>query len=322
MQVVGAEPEVLAAPGEMGHDVAQACGLATVATGRRPVDRDTTAADTKRAARTMLEEKVELLMVAGGDGTLRDVFDEIGTSIPLIGIPAGVKMHSGVFAATPEAAGETASAFLAGDRRRLREAEIADIDEGALRAGRVVAHLHGWALVPHSPHRTLRAKAASPSRLENDLDAACAVMAAEMTPGRLYLVGPGTTTERVLTHLGLEGTVLGVDAILDGQMIGRDLDEAEILSLLDRHADVQIIAGVVGGQGSLFGRGNQQLGAEALRRVGRQRISIVAGAEKLAALHPEGLRVDTGDPEVDRMLCGHSPVIVAPSRTIVMKITT
>jgi predicted polyphosphate/ATP-dependent NAD kinase len=317
-------PRVLAAPGAMGAQLASEAGLEVSPTGPERAG-PTAAADTRAAAAEMLRQGVELVLFAGGDGTARDVHDAIGTRLPLVGVPAGVKMHSGVFASSPEAAGAATAAYLNDPGAvPLHAADVADVDEDALRAGRVTTRLHGSALVPREPTLLLGAKAAArPASADAALDALCAEIAGALPAGRLHLLGPGTTTARILAPLGLGGTLLGVDAVRDGALVGEDLDERGLLALLDAHGqDVQLLLGVVGGQGALLGRGNQQLSPRVLRRVGRERIRVVAAADKLLALDPPTLRVDTGDPDLDRALAGHVRVDVAPGRTIVMKVST
>jgi predicted polyphosphate/ATP-dependent NAD kinase len=316
----GLRPHVVAAPEQMGAQLARAAGL-SVETTPETAAEPTTAADTRAAAAAMLDRGVDLLLFAGGDGTARDIHDAVDRRLPLVGVPSGVKMHSGVFAANPEAAGRVAGAFLR-DRAgtALREAEIADVDEEAVRAGRVATRLYGSALVPVEPRLMIGAKASSsPSRL---VEAACQALAREMDPGRLYLLGPGTTTAAVSAALGLGATLLGVDAVCDGRPVGTDLDEAGILALLERHDDARLVLGVVGGQGSLVGRGNQQLSARVLRRVGPGGLVVVADAAKLLALQPPRLRVDTGDDELDKELSGYVRVQVAPGRTMLMNVST
>jgi predicted polyphosphate/ATP-dependent NAD kinase len=315
---------VLAAPGTMGAELAATAGLEveTTAPAGEP-GRDTRPADTRNAVAEMRERGVDLLLFAGGDGTARDIVDTIGADLPLVGVPTGVKMHSGVFAATPDAAGAAASAYLRHPGpAALREAEIADVDEDAARHDRVAARLYGSALVPRQPSLMLGAKTPSTTSADAALDALCARLAATLPRGRLTLLGPGTTTGRVLSHLGLRGTLLGVDAVRDGELLGVDLDEEGILALLDDAHDALLLSGVVGGQGSLFGRGNQQLSPRVLRRLGRDRIQVVAAADKLLHLTPPRLRVDTGDDALDAELCGYVRVHVGPGRTIVMKIST
>jgi predicted polyphosphate/ATP-dependent NAD kinase len=251
----------------------------------------------------MCERGVSLLLFAGGDGTARDIHDAIGGELPLVGIPTGVKMHSGVFAATPAAAGAAAAAYLRG-ATALHDAEIADADEA------LGTRLYGSARVPAQPALMLGAKASSPVA-----DAALDALCADMDLSGLVLLGPGTTTAKIA-----RGTLLGVDAFRDGVLVGADLDEAGILALLEGE-DARLILGVVGGQGSLLGRGNQQLSPRVLRRLGRDAITVVAAADKLAALQPPVLRVDTGDDALDAELSGYIRVHTAPGRTIVMKVS-
>ena len=193
--------DVLAAPGLMGADVALETGFAVATTGPAATG-PTTAHDTRAAAAEMLRSRVELVIFAGGDGTARDIHDATAGDVPLLGIPAGVKMHSGVFAATPDAAGAAADAYLRGGRaRNLREVDIADVDEDAAREDRVATRLYGSARSPDEPLLVLGAKA--PSRTSPA--ALCREIAAGLVPGRLYLVGPGSTTAAVLAELGLRG---------------------------------------------------------------------------------------------------------------------
>ncbi|MCL2417701.1 MAG: ATP-NAD kinase family protein [Conexibacteraceae bacterium] len=318
----GGSLAVLAAPGVMGADLARVAGLAVTPTGG-PCEGPTTAEDTRTAATAMRESGVELLLFAGGDGTARDIYDAVGTELALLGIPAGVKMHSGVFAPSPEAAAVAGETFLRlGSRARLRDADIADVDEQAAREGRVDSVLYGAARVPDLPRLVLPTKSGSRTNSGADLEALCAAVAAELGPETLYLLGPGTTTAAVLDALGLRGTLLGVDAIRNERLLQADLTEAQILALLDRHGDdVRLIVGLVGGQGALFGRGNRQLGARVLRRIGRSRITILSAADKLLALDPPSLWVDTGDPELDAELSGYVRVDVAPRRQMVMKVS-
>jgi predicted polyphosphate/ATP-dependent NAD kinase len=319
--------EVLVAPGVMGADLAQAAGLAVTTTGAA-VERPTTAQDTRTAAAAIRDSGVELLLFAGGDGTARDIYDAIGGELPMVGIPAGVKMHSGVFAPSPEAAAHAGEAFLRlGSSARLRDADIADVDEQAAREGRVASVLYGAARVPDLPRLVLPMKAGSRTSPGADLQALCRTVAAELEPDTLYLLGPGTTTAAVLAALGLSGTLLGVDAIRNGRLVGTDLTEDELVALLDRNAsgghrdEVRLVVGLVGGQGVLFGRGNRQLGPDVLRRIGGDRVMILSAADKLLALDPPNLWVDTGDRKLDAQLAGYVRVHVGPRQQIVFRVS-
>lgn len=313
--------DVVAAPGGMGEDLARACGLPVRTTGPQR-EGDTGPEDTRAAAATMRAGAVDLLLFAGGDGTARDILDAVGADVPVVGVPTGVKMHSGVFASTPAAAGAAAAAYLrAPDPAALRDAEVADVDEDAVRHDRIASRLYGAMRVPRQPGLMVSRKAA-PDRSDAALEALAAEIARTLPDDRVTLIGPGTTTAAVLRHLGIEGTLLGVDAVRGDRLVGRDLDERALLALLDGAGDAALLVGVVGGQGALFGRGNQQLSPAVLRRIGRDRIQILAGADKLMRLDPPRLRVDTGDEALDAELSGYVRVRSAPGRTTVMKVST
>jgi predicted polyphosphate/ATP-dependent NAD kinase len=237
-------------------------------------------------------------------------------------------MHSGVFAPSPEAAAHAGEAFLRlGSAARLRDADIADVDEQAAREGRVASVLYGAARVPDLPRLVLPMKAGSRTSPGADLQALCRTVAAELDPDTLYLFGPGTTTAAVLATLGLPGTLLGVDAIRNGRLVETDLTEDELVALLDRNAsdghgdEVRLVVGLVGGQGVLFGRGNRQLGPDVLRRIGADRIMILSAADKLLALDPPNLWVDTGDRGLDAQLAGYVRVHVGPRQQIVFRVS-
>jgi predicted polyphosphate/ATP-dependent NAD kinase len=269
----------------------------------------------------LAERGVAAVLFAGGDGTARDVAGVLGLETPMLGIPCGVKMHSGVFATRPEAAGSLAADLLRGDAARvgLRRVEIMDIDEDAARAGRMSARLYGYARAPFARGLLQGAKGSPTLSDEAMLQAACAEIARELTPGVLYLIGPGTTAKQVLAALGLEGALLGVDAVRDGALVGRDVTEAEALALAGA-GPIGVIVGVTGGQGFVFGRGNQPIGADAIRRAGRAGLIVAASAAKLLALPAPRLLVDTGDPALDAALAGHVRVRTGPRQSMLMRI--
>lgn len=310
---------VLASGGEMGETAAGAAGLDVTVVHRAKQGR-TSATDSARAAATMADRGVALIVFVGGDGTARDVLSTIGDRVPLLGVPAGVKMHSAVFGTTAGNAGQLAALFLGRHpSAQLRDAEIMDLDEDAVRAGRISAHLYGYARSPYRRSLAQNAKAGSTPGEDEALDAAAGEVAAGMKRGRLYILGPGTTTRRVAAALGIPSTLLGVDAVLDGQTIGLDLDEQALLRAMDGR-EAELVVGVLGGQGSLFGRGNQQISANVIRRVGRRGIHVISTIQKLIALPHGALQVDTGDPETDAMLTGHLPVLTAPGRTTIVRV--
>lgn len=309
---------VLAAAGAMGADLAREAGFAVIAVGA--AGAETTRRDTIDAARAIVAEGVDLVMIAGGDGTVRDVLDAGLGDLPLIGVPTGVKMHSAIFATTPEAAGRVAAGYLADPaEKRLRLAEIMDVDEEALRVGRVGARLHGYARAPVERQLMQNCKSRTTTDDEAALDALARRIVAEMEDGRLYVLGCGETMRRVKRALGAEGTLLGVDVALNGRLIAFDVDQARLARLAEG-ARIDVVVGVTGGQGFVFGRGNQQIGPGLLARVGRDNVTIVSGQRKLEALDPPYLRVDTGDPAVDALFAGYMRVRTAPGRATIMRV--
>jgi predicted polyphosphate/ATP-dependent NAD kinase len=306
---------VLTAAGGMGE---HACESLSASIVYRPPGEATTANDTRAAALAMEAAGADLIVFSGGDGTARDILDCLGQRLPLLGIPSGVKMHSAVFATSPEAAGQLVALLLTGEPGRVRfvEREVMDVDEEGLRQGRLSARLHGYARVPEERRLVQAAKAGGVLSEDAALDGAAHRIASEMEPGALHLIGPGTSAKRVLTALGLAGTLLGVDAVIDGALAGRDVSEAEILKLAAGRS-IRIIVGVTGGQGFVLGRGNQQISPPIIRRA---ELTIIASVAKLVALQGGPLRVDTGDPDLDRALGGYARVVTGPGETMVMRI--
>jgi len=308
----------IAPKGEMGGDVLRTAGLSTELLD---LDQPVSAAATEEATRLMQGADVDLIVFAGGDGTARDVADIVGLSMPVLGIPCGVKMHSGVFAVTPEAAGRLLADFSRGGESKIgyRRAEVMDIDEAVLRNGHLHARLYGYARVPHLRHLMQNAKMAPPLGDEAMLDALGCEIADEMRPGTTYLIGPGTTAKRVLSALGAEGALLGLDVVRDRRVMASDTSAARALELA-ADGPIAIIAGVTGGQGFVFGRGNQQIGPDAIARAWPDDVIILASAEKLALLKRPELIVDSGDPMLDQRLKGYARVHTGPRRSLMMKL--
>ena len=310
--------ELLTYPREMGEDEAREAGFEPKVIGSITPGH-TTAEDTKRAAREMFESGVDLIVAVGGDGTIRDVQDAVGKSAPILGVPAGVKMHSAVFSTDPKAAAETVMKFLWGELP-LREAEVMDVDEEAYRAGRVSAKLYGYVLVPYEPSLIQGMKLAS---LEAEIEAEQQVAVAKhvtevMEPDVVYLLGPGTTTRAVAEALGEEKTLLGVDIVCNRRVLARDVNERQILEQIEGKR-AKIVVSPIGGQGFIFGRGNQQLSPEVVRLVGKDNVVVIATPQKLASIPT--LRVDTGDAELDRVFKGFIQVVTGYRQTHVVKIT-
>ena len=279
------------------------------------------ARDTQAAAAAMAD--CDIVVFAGGDGTARDVAGSLPNGTPMLGIPCGVKMHSGVFALTPEAAGALLAdvCLFPHNTRWRQDAEIVDIDEAALRAGHLAPQLYGVATVPAANNRMQAAKGGPRTDPDQALEAAAAEVAASMEPGSLYLIGPGTSAGAVARAAGHEPTLLGVDALCDGRMVARDASAAELeAAAQDRR--VRIVLGVTGRQGFLLGRGNQQIGPKLIASAGREGLIVLASPDKLAALAPPILWIDTGDPALDASLCGFVRVRTGWRRETMMRIAS
>ena len=302
---------VFTGPGGMGADLLPDAQVLDLPKLRH------TAEDTIGLVRAMTGE-VDLILFCGGDGTARDVGGANQSDAPILGIPAGVKMHSGVFARSPERAGHIAAQFIADPRCQTELVEILDIDEAARRDGRLSAQIFAVARCPVARGVRQNPKAGGGDLLA-DMDASIATYVRRMERDCLYLLGPGTTMAAMKDRLG-GGTLLGVDLAMNGVIVSRDLDEAALLEHLG-HADAARIAlTVVGGQGFILGRGNQQLSARVIDLVGAGRIDVFCASAKLAALSPQELTIDTGDLALDARISGYWPIITGPGRKQVMKV--
>ena len=306
----GDAPPILTAGGPMGADAVRAAGLRPeiVYKPRRP----TTPADTVAAAKT-LAPLVDLLVFAGGDGTARDLLDAVGSSVPVLGVPTGVKMHSAVFGVSPRLAAE-AVAVMAARRARLIDAEVMDLDEEAVREGRVTARLHGHLRVPDVPVRIQQRKTGSSAPDPAAINGIAAEVASRLPGPDLLVLGPGGTTRAIASALGADVPIMGVNALRAGTAVATDLP-ADRLTELVRSGPSWIAVTPIGGQGFLLGRGNQQISPEVLRAAGPDRLLIVATEAKLAELGGRPLLVDTGDDGLDRELAGHRPVITGRGRS-------
>ena len=310
--------ELLAASGDMGERIARDAGLCPTVVGA-PAEGETGAADTRAAAEGMAAAGARLIVFAGGDGTARDMAAVLGDRVPVIGVPAGVKMHSAVYATSPRAAADLALRALAQDID-ARPREVMDIDEEAFRAGAVSARLYGYMPVPYAPDLTQSVKAGGVSSDREALGGIAAEIGGRMEAGRLYVLGPGTTTRAVADALGLPKTLLGVDLVRDGAVIGADATEEGILRALAESRPGAIVVTPIGGQGHFLGRGNQQIGARVVRAVGLDRLLVAATPEKIASLRDGTLHVDTGDPDLDRALAGWRRVITGRGNETVCRV--
>lgn len=304
--------EIITASGDMGETLAKEMGFTVRVI--HSVEGQSHAVDTKTVVKLLLSESLDLLLFAGGDGTARDVYSVADDNMPVLGVPAGVKIHSGVYGITPHAAGVVVKMLLDGELVSLMSADVMDIDEVAFRAGTVRAKCFGEMLVPAEPRFIQAVKMGG---IESD-ELVLADIAAEVIENmedERYIMGSGSTVAAVMSEMGLDNTLLGVDLIQNQQVIGADLSAEQLLEMTQDHSltsqgrAVKLVITLIGGQGHILGRGNQQLSSELIKRIGKDNIIILATKTKLKALEGRPLIVDSGDPELDKDLCGYYRVI-------------
>jgi predicted polyphosphate/ATP-dependent NAD kinase len=309
------------ASGVMGEDVLKEAGFSSHEfTVVYECDESTTAQDTRKTCEQIAEKQVELLVFCGGDGTARDIHDVVGTSVPMLGIPSGVKMHSGVFGINPQSVAEVILAFIDGTLE-LSEVEIMDLDEQQYRKGIWSIKLHGIARTPFERTYIQSAKAIIQGPSEKEIkEEISQYIAEEMNPDILYILGSGSTLKAIGDHLHLDKTLLGIDAVYDKKLIAQDLTEKDLLLLLKKYPSVKLIVSPIGAQGFILGRGNLQLSPAVIRQIGIDNILVVSTPSKLR--HMDVLRVDTQDSKLDQAFLdkGHLRVIVGYHTMAVRKI--
>lgn len=302
--------EVLSCPGIMGENEAKDASF-QVRLLRMKVGETTTAEDTKTAVDLLISANADLIVFVGGDGTAKDIFDAMQgrRQIPVLGVPSGVKMYSGIFAVNPTDAVEVVLAYAQG-RAKTTDLEIMDSDEKAIRNDVFAVKLHGFLKAPFLPAYIQGSKEVSPeSDDEIENQKAVAKFIVEGLPSTAILIlGPGTTVKQVAVILGVSKTVLGVD-VYQNRKIVLDVDEKEILNLVANWENTWIILSPIGHQGILLGRGNQQISPSIIKQVGKARVIVAATRSKLQDIEGKVLRVDTGDSETDQMLKGYIRVV-------------
>jgi len=304
----------IVAPGKMGEDYIKDFDFKYEVVSK--IGKETSAIDTKRIVKEMLEKSIELLIFVGGDGTARDVFDVLGLSIPVVGIPSGVKMFSPVFALSTFAAAE----IINNESKQLIEKEVLDIDEEAFRENKIAAKLYGYLKVPKNT-ALLQAKKepSNISKSEEDIKEEIADYLMEnLEKETLYILGPGTTLKTIADKMGVEKTLLGIDGVFNSKLVGKDLNEKGLLTLIKMYNKSIIIVTPIGGNGFIFGRASKQFTPEVLKLIGEENVIVVATEDKISGL--ECLRVDTGDAETDNNLKGHIKVITGYKTETIMEI--
>jgi predicted polyphosphate/ATP-dependent NAD kinase len=298
------------APDDMGETVLrqQLSSSADIRIQPRESLTQTEAEHTEQAVAWCLKQNVSLIVFAGGDGTARDICRINAQQVPVIGIPAGVKIHSGVFAVTPHAAGEVLAGLLNGELTELRLDEVRDIDEDAFRENKVRSRYYGEMKIPIAGMFMQHVKVGgveSDALVLNDI---AEWLIESFEENTTYFIGSGKSTATVMAQMQLPNTLLGVDAIRDGELIQADCTEADILRLLNE-APAKLVISIIGGQGHIFGRGNAQFSATVLEKIEKDNVLLIGSKNKLKTLNGKPLLVDTGSIVLDQAWAGLIPVL-------------
>jgi len=320
MKSIRDDIEIITYPYHMGQYEAANLGFTARVIGKT-AENETTAADTEEAVKAMLEMGVDIILFAGGDGTARNIHDVVGMKVPVLGIPTGVKIHSGVYATSPANAGDLVYKFLNKSQKVvLKEAEVMDIDEEAFREDRVSARLYGYMKVPYERTLLQSAKAGSSAGEAVSMDSIASEVINGMEEDWLYIMGPGTTSRAVMDKLSLKNTLLGVDVVCNKTLLASDVNEQELLTLLEGKK-AKIVVTIIGGQGYIFGRGNQQISHRVIRRVGIENVVVISTESKILALEGNPLMVDTGDQEMNKELSGYVKVVTGLGKYMAYRVT-
>ncbi len=310
--------ELVTCPGQMGEEIALCCGFSPQLIKGTGTAAQTSPEDTWNAAKAMHDLGVDLLLFSGGDGTASDIYRAVGDSLVALGIPAGVKIHSAVYARNPEMAGELSGLFLQGKTKKVIDAEVMDIDEDDYREGRLSARLYGYLRIPFRRQFLQRLKAGSSPDESYTQEAIASEIIENMSDDNYYIIGPGTTTRAVMEKLELDNSLLGVDIVHLNQLVASDVNESQILRII-RGQQSKLIITPIGGQGYIFGRGNQQLSSKVIASVGKDNIIVIATMQKINALKGRPFLLDTGDKDTDQSLSGYFKVITGYKEYVVYK---
>jgi predicted polyphosphate/ATP-dependent NAD kinase len=310
--------------GDMGSNELLGAGLKNIKILYSPSRNSTSADDTKNACKKFLDSHIDLLVFCGGDGTARDIFTIVDKKIPLLGIPAGVKMHSGVFGVTTKATAKMLYEFI-NKRLTIGDAEIMDLDEELYRKGEWKVRLFGVVKGIIEPTYIQVGKTCFESVSDDEVkDELTEHVKDEMDKHQdsLFLFCAGGTIDYIAKKLNIEHTLLGIDAVYQKQIVGKDVNEEQILQLLKKYSKVKILLSPIGAQGFILGRGNLQLSPMVIDKIGIDNIIVVSTPSKL--IHTPILRVDTGDKKLDHLFArqGYLMVVIGYRLSRVVKLQT
>jgi len=285
--------------GSMGYDELKNSGIKNVKIVYEQSNSITTSDDTKNACKKILGQNVDLILFCGGDGTARDILEIVKNNIPILGIPSGVKMHSGAFAINTSAAARMLHEFV-NKTLTIGEVEIMDLDEERYRQGEWNIKLFGIAKGIVEPTYVQVGKSTFESVSDNEIrDELSEHIIDEIEENKdyLYFFGSGGTIDYIANKMNIKNTLLGIDAVYKKKIVGSDLNEKAILEILEKYPKAKVILSPIGSQGFILGRGNLQLSPKVIKKIGLDNIIVISTPNKLA--HTPIIRVDTGDKKLD-----------------------
>lgn len=301
---------IVTAGGPMGDDACAEADLSSLVV--YGPGEPTSARDTQDAVRAIAAAGVDLLVFVGGDGTAADVSEGLALAkVPTLGVPAGVKMYSAVFADTPQAAAVVATTFDA-----MSEHEVLDIDEEAFRQGELRVAIKGTLHVP--THARMQAGKVAGEDDEVEVLSLAQAVVEDLVAGQTYVLGAGSTMLEVKRALGVDGTLLGLDVVrAPSTLLVKDARERDLLELAD---PFQVVVSPIGAQGFFLGRGNLPLTPAVLSRLKiPEDIHVIATPWKL--LMTPTLKVDTGEASLDESFPSYLRVRTGHGQTKVMRVT-
>lgn len=299
---------IYVAGSEMGENEAKEAGL-NYEVVYSPDAEDTSVSDTTAVCEEFEEKDVDLILFVGGDGTARDIHQAIETRIPVIGIPAGVKIYSAVHGNSPESAGKLAHDYLNGVDLTLKEAEVIDLDEEGFRNDEVDIKIFGYMTVPHDETYMQNMKSPSPQSDAEAQESVALHIIDNLEEDIFYIIGSGSTPSQILKELEQPVTILGIDIMKNKETVAKDVSEKEILETIgDERA--KLVVTPMGGQGYILGRGNQQLSSEVLKHVDKDDLIVAATPGKIQTLGRRDMLIYTLDDEINDKLSGYYKVVV------------
>lgn len=272
----------LTASGNMGEDALLTSGFDNVEVIYKHgevTDRQDTINFVREA-----EKRCDIILFAGGDGTAGDILS-VNPQIPILGIPAGMKMYSSVFAKDPEEAAELLDQFDSG-KAVVVDSLIEDADEDKMMEGKLLIKRIGTVRSISSETHYHDPKIVSYEWTEDSITE----YVKDTMDSSYYLMGTGTTCKRIMENMGMNTSMFSVDLIKDKKLIKSNYFPEDLDKFVKDDAELKIIVSHYAGSGFFLGRGNRQIDAMAIRRAGKKNIIIISSETKLSTT--KGLRFD------------------------------